>query len=85
MTCVKTGCDVYLASHGGVLHGDMFMVGNVYILHHTGMQHMRCGHDRAPQADYAFNDCGPVSDGDCMYLDSRNVIALKDYLVEEHA
>ena len=84
MTCIRTGCDVYLASHGGVLHGDMFKVGDVYILHHCGMHTMRFGPCRESECDYAFNDIGPVYDGDCMYLDSAQVIAMKGYLVDEH-
>lgn len=83
MTCIRTGCDVYLASHGGVLHGDMFKVGDTYILHHTGMETMRFD-GCLGGCEYSFNDIGPVYDGDCMYLGSAQVIAMKSYLVDEH-
>jgi hypothetical protein len=55
MTCVKTGCDVRLDSHGAILHGDMFLVGGVYILHHCGEDTMRWGGDMR-ECDYVFHD-----------------------------
>lgn len=32
MTCLKTGAKVYLYSHGACVQGDLFEVGDVYIL-----------------------------------------------------
>lgn len=85
MSCIKTGCDVYLASHCGVLHGDMFKVADVYILHHTGMENMKIGNTgRWYLCHFTFNDYGPVFDGDCMYLDSVNIISMNGYLVDEY-
>lgn len=82
MTCIKTGCDVYLESHGGVLHGDMFRIGDVFILHHCGMNTMSFG-PCAELCDFEFLDVGPVFDGDSMFLDSANIIAMPAYRVDE--
>lgn len=30
--CIKTGCDVFITSHGTVLHGDLYKLETVYIL-----------------------------------------------------
>jgi len=32
MTCIKTGADVLLDSHGATVHGDLYEVGDTYIL-----------------------------------------------------
>lgn len=37
MTCIKTGADVFLREYGNkVVHGDLFEVGNTYILKCNG-------------------------------------------------
>lgn len=84
MTCIKTGCYVYLASHGGVLHGDMFRVGDTFILHHCGMNSMSFGPRAESICDFTFNDSGHVFEGDRMYLDSAKIIAMAAHLVEEN-
>lgn len=80
MTCLMTGADVYLKSHGGVLHGDMFGVGDVYIFHHCGMDTMKFGPCRESECDYAF-------DVDCfggVWIESAKIIALPSYMVKVH-
>lgn len=85
MTCIKTGCDVYLASQGSVLHGDMFKVGGVYILHHCGMDTMSFGPCAESRCDFAFNDSDhALNEVNCMYLDSEDIIAMAAHLVEEN-
>lgn len=32
MTCIRTGAYVYLYEHGAAIHGDLYDVGDVYIL-----------------------------------------------------
>lgn len=75
MTCIKTGCDVYLKSHGGALHGDMFKVSDVYILHHCSMDKM--DHDMLESdCDYIF-DAGPAAYlGEDLALGAVNIVAL---------
>ena len=34
--CVKTGCNAYMTSHGGYLHGDIFYLEGVYYLRFVG-------------------------------------------------
>lgn len=84
MTCIKTGCDVYLESHCGVLHGDMFKVGDVFILHHCGMNTMSFGPCAESLCDFEFLDADDHAFGDCMYLDSANIIAMAANLVREN-
>lgn len=45
MTCIKTGADVYIGGHNAVVHGDLFEVGDTYIL--------ACGDDWDKCTDYA--------------------------------
>lgn len=35
MTCIRTGANVVFAPHGATIHGDLFLVGNCYILKTT--------------------------------------------------
>ncbi len=77
MTCVKTGADVYLSSHGAVLHGDMFKVGDVYIFHHCGAHTMRFGEDKYT-CDYEFHD-----GYDDLWLESSNIIAIPSHWVSK--
>lgn len=82
MTCVKTGCDVYLESHGGALHGDMFRIGNVWIFHHCGMETVNFEADEM-SCDYVFmNSSAAPGEGD-LYLESACIIAFVDNDVEE--
>jgi len=83
MTCIKTGADVYLASRAGVLHGDMFLVGEVYIFHHTGMRFMQYGPCAESEYDFAFND-DDGREAETMYLNSANIIAMTADLVQSH-
>lgn len=83
MTCIKTGANVLLTSHGGVLHGDMFLVGDTFIFHHCGMNTMSY---EDKHCDYVFGrdtfgDC-EVIDSYCMWLDSANIIAMDYAFVE---
>lgn len=32
MPCIKTGADVYIAAHAAIIHGDLFRVGDTFIL-----------------------------------------------------
>ncbi len=39
MTCLKTGCDIFLVNYGAFAHGDLHKVGNCLIFHHCGVDH----------------------------------------------
>lgn len=30
--CIKTGCDVFITSHGTVLHGDLYQLDTMFVL-----------------------------------------------------
>lgn len=36
MTCIRTGADIYLVDRQCIVHGDLFEVGDVYILECNG-------------------------------------------------
>lgn len=36
--CIITGCDLYIADEGKVLHGDLFDAGTVWIFDGTGCE-----------------------------------------------
>ena len=39
--CIKTGANVYLPEYGFTVHGDLFELGDVYVLH-TGGRWREC-------------------------------------------
>lgn len=50
MTCIKTGGNVYLQSHGAVVHGDLYMLeaalgSNVYAFRYMGERAWYYPHD----------------------------------------
>jgi hypothetical protein len=50
--CRKTGADVWVTSHCGYLHGDVYKVGDVYYLRYVGT----VLHDKSADAcDYIFD------------------------------
>ena len=53
MTCIHTGCDVWLDSQEAMLHGDLYHIKGVYVLDHTGVY--LHSEDKA-QANYIFHD-----------------------------
>jgi len=60
MTCIKTGADVYLPEHGCTVHGDLFRVGDTYILH-CGSQWAQCCDYKPERANlmmHEFSQCG---------------------------
>ena len=59
MTCIKTGANVYLYTHGASIHGDLFEVGDVYILAVNNREF--CWNHAPTRANvkaYAFEECG---------------------------
>lgn len=66
MTCIKTGADVWIEQHSCLVHGDLFEVGDCYILNcGAGWEHCTSWHIvlGAPGylshlTMYAFENCG---------------------------
>ncbi len=61
MTCIKTGADVFLPTHGATIHGDLFEIGDVYILAHgdPGLKvSLNFNPDRAHISTGDFKLCG---------------------------
>jgi hypothetical protein len=50
-SCIKTGADVYLAEYGKVVHGDLFIVGDAYLLHCNYPWKEECGFCDTPHKD----------------------------------
>lgn len=49
--CIKTGADVYLAEYGKVVHGDLFVVSDIYVLHVDYPWKEDCGFVDTPPAN----------------------------------
>jgi hypothetical protein len=53
-SCIKTGADVYLAEYGKVVHGDLFIVSDTYLLHCNYPWKEECGFvDTPPEGVHA--------------------------------
>jgi len=70
MSCIKTGADVYLPEYGALVHGDLFQVGQVYILACGTNWRSCCLYAEYPfetrdmkanMVAYDFQECGPNS------------------------
>lgn len=88
--CIKTGANVWLQSHSCVLHGDLFKVGEVWMLHHTGMENAVYNSFDAPSGVHAnFYDSDAEQDHRqrriMLSLESKNVILLHEDFVLETA
>jgi len=73
--CKKTGANVFLTSHGGYLHGDMFLLEGVYYLRYVG--DVQYGKD-ADHCDYVLDNDGLPGEiclmvGDTVLVHSRYV------------
>lgn len=59
MTCIRTGANVYLYSHGASVHGDLFEVGDVYILTTSNPDHCwEYAPTRANVKAFHYEECG---------------------------
>jgi len=48
MTCIRTGADIWLVSHGAVVHGDLFQIDDVFALNSCGEDTWDYPHDGQP-------------------------------------
>lgn len=54
--CIKTGANVWITSHGHILHGDLYRVGGVYLLRYAAGQAYRNDPQAALEAHALFDD-----------------------------
>lgn len=61
--CIKTGADVFITSHGTVLHGDLYKLAGIYVLRY-GLDQPFLDDPKAVKKCFArFDDAVAESDG----------------------
>lgn len=60
--CIKTGANVWITSHGHILHGDLYRVGDMYVLRYTHGQAFRNDPQSALSAHAMFDNARAESE-----------------------
>ncbi len=93
--CIKTGCDVLIESHQAVLHGDLYVCGEMYVLRYIASGDFIYETDRIANAQVSFFNsacdhadhemqwCTPDNlqlEGACVWIIHKDYVRLSDGL-----
>lgn len=72
--CIKTGCDVLIESHQAILHGDLYVCGEMFILRYIASAEFNYMQERIDNAHASFfNNASDHADHETPWLPPENL------------